>query len=514
MRRVVNSTKFIDLSLTFCYALGMPEKSYKNFLLLKIGLLVLLGIFIPSASIIFPNNLNLPNLLIAIVVGSISFAIAMFLISITLKPLRSLLKGTDSLGDGNLNARIDIRSKDEFEEVSNSFNLMAEKLAQNFQKLEQDKNLIATERNKLDAVLSSMNNGVIALDLSGRVVFVNKAAEYITGYSSTEIQGKSVQDFVHLYVEKQEVFSKIYCQEGYNQPGLLVGKMGLQKKVNVSTTATTTEGMQTNISCILILHDLAREEELEKMKFDFVSMASHELKTPLTNIIGYLSVFVNENRNKIQKEEMNLLERCLTSAKGLFSLVENILNVNKIERDKFNVEIVESDYANILTKTVEDIQNPAKLKNITLILSPIPNLPKALLDPLRITEVVNNLIGNAINYTNSGGSINVSVKTTPTEIITCIADTGVGIPKEAIPYLFNKFFRVSNTKQQASKGTGLGLFIAKSIIEKLNGKIWVESEEGKGSKFYFSLPIASQAEEKINSQNVVSETIQAGALNY
>lgn len=456
----------------------------------------------------------LPNIFITAAVGLVSFSIVMFLISITLKPLKNLLKGTDSLGDGNLNTRLDIRSKDEFEEIGNSFNLMADKLAQTFQKLEQDKNLIGSERNKLDVVLSSMINGVIALDLSGRVVFVNKAAEYLTGYERGEIQGKSIQDFIHLYVETQEVFSKTYCQEGYNQPGLLVGKEGMQKKVNVSTTSTQSEGVQTNLGCILIIHDLSREEELEKMKFDFVSMASHELKTPLTNIIGYLSVFVNENRNKIQKEEMQLLERCLTSTKGLYSLVENILNVNKIERDKFTVEIVESDYTSILTKTVEDCQNPAKLKNISLTLSAVPTLPKALLDPIRITEVVNNLIGNAINYTPSGGSINVSVKVTPNEIITCIADTGVGIPKEAIPHLFNKFFRVSNTRQQASKGTGLGLFIAKSIIEKLSGKIWVESEEGKGSKFFFSLPIASDTQGKISTEKVISETIQSGALNY
>lgn len=487
----------------------MPEKKYKNFLLLKIALIFFLGIFISSASVVI-----FPNLVITTVIGLVSLGVAILLISTTLKPLKSLLKGTDALGDGNLNARVDVRSKDEFEEVGNSFNKLAEKLTQTFQKLEQDKNLIANERNKLYVVLSSMLNGVIALDLSGKVVFVNKAAEYLTGYGSSEIQGKFIQEYIHLYVERQEVFSKTYCQEGYNQPGILVGKDGLQKKVNISTTSTNSEGIQTNLGCILILHDLSREEELEKMKFDFISMASHELKTPLTSIIGYLSVFINENRTKIQKEEIELLDRSLTSAKGLYSLVENILNVNKIERDKFNVEIVESDYSSILTKNVEDCQNPAKLKNISLTLSPTTNIPRVLVDPLRITEVINNLIGNAISYTNSGGSINISVKVTPSEVITCIADTGVGIPKDAIPHLFNKFFRVSNTKQQASKGTGLGLFIAKSIIEKLNGKIWVESEEGKGSKFYFSLPIASQTQGQINTQKIVSETIQVGALNY
>ena len=250
------------------------------------------------------------------------------------------------------------------------------------------------------------------------------------------------------------------------------------------------------------------------MKFDFVSMASHELKTPLTSIVGYLSVFVNENKDKLPKEEWELVNRSLIAAQQLFTLVQNLLNVNKIEREQITITPQSLDFLPILSKCVEDLKNQATLKNISLILNKPNNLPQVLADPIRVSEVVTNLVANAINYTNPGGKVDISVAISPSEVTTSVSDTGVGIPKEAMPHLFTKFFRVSNTMQQASKGTGLGLYIAKSIIEKHNGKIWVESVEGKGSIFYFTLPVAKLQSSLIDSGKFVGAEIQAGALNY
>lgn len=390
----------------------------------------------------------------------------------------------------------------------------AEKLATNYQKLQDYSASSTSEKQKLEAVLSSLIDGLIALNKEGKIVFVNKAAEYLTGYKGEELQGKSVSTLIHVFKDDVEVTSKTYCQKDYNESLILVDKDGKRTKVNL-ISSTIAESTKTDLSCILILRDLSHEEELEQMKFDFVSMASHELKTPLTNIIGYLTVFINENRNKVEKEALELLDRSLLSARSLLSLVENLLSVNKIEREQLSVVTQPSDYDTILSKAVDDLQNQAKYKNITLTLHPPgKELPKVLLDPIRVQEVINNLISNAINYTQSGGKIDLTLRLTSSEVETCVSDTGIGIPKEAIPHLFNKFYRVSNVGQKASKGTGLGLFIAKSIIEKLNGKIWVESEEGKGSKFYFSLPIVSQTQAKISSDEVASETIQKGALNY
>ncbi|MBI2334430.1 HAMP domain-containing histidine kinase [Candidatus Daviesbacteria bacterium] len=316
---------------------------------------------------------------------------------------------------------------------------------------------------------------------------------------------------IKLFSEQEEILPKTYCRGSFNKPVKVVGKEGKQTKVNLMTTQA--EGtVQTNLSCILILHDLSKEEELEQMKLDFVSMASHELKTPLTNIIGYLSVFIEENRPKLTKEQAELLDRSLVSARQLQALVENLLSVNKIEREQMAVSVEQVDLNAVLDKAVEDLQNQAKLKNIILNYTKDATLPKVMADPLRLAEVINNLVANAISYTGAGGRVSVYSNSAPNEIVTTVEDTGVGIPAEAIPHLFNKFFRVSNTLQKGSKGTGLGLYISKSIIQKLNGRIWVESEPGKGSKFHFSLPIVQEA--TLNSNRFVSEAIQTGALNY
>ncbi|MBI3103962.1 PAS domain-containing protein [Candidatus Daviesbacteria bacterium] len=482
---------------------------FKPTLKAKLILLIFLVSLTPLA-IFQLTSLNTPLMW----VFPISLAIiASLLCILILKPLSKIVEGAKIFGEGNLNYRLDIKSGDELEEVANSFNQLVEKLAREFQQLEGDKDAVSVERNKIDAVLSSIIDGIIALDFNKNVMFINTSAEELTGYSQQEVERKPLEQLIHLFSDSEEIFPKTYCQTSFNQPVKLVGKNG--KKANINLSASSVQGSaQTNLGCILILHDLAKEEELEQMKLDFVSMASHELKTPLTSIIGYLSVFIGENKDKIAKSELDLLQKSLISSQQLLSLVQNILNVNKIEREQLSVAVQPLDYIPILAKAVADLQNQATQKNIVLTLhQSAAALPKVLADPIRISEVMTNLVANAINYTNAGGKVDVEVQISPTEVTTIIQDSGVGIPKEAIPHLFSKFFRVSNQTQQASKGTGLGLYITKSIITKLNGRIWVESEVGKGSKFSFTLPLQLHTS-SLDSSKFVGQAIKTGQLNY
>lgn len=486
--------------------MSAPKKTLR----LKIALIILFSILLPLLSIFITQN---PIFILAL--GSLSAILATFLIIQTLNPLDTLIKGAEGLKDGNLNFRLDIRSGDEFESIANSFNLMAEKLHHSFTNLEQDKNISSAEKNRLSMILSAVLDGIIAVDFSSNVVLANKSAEYITGFRIEEMQGKPLDQFIRIFNDKEELPPKTYLKsQVLNQSLKLVGRDGKQVNINLLASPIP-EGVQTNLSSILILHDLTHETEIERMKLDFVSMASHELRTPLTSIIGYLSVFISENKDKLNKDQFDLLTHSLVSSQQLLGLVQNLLNVNKIEKDQLSVSAYPIDYQAVLSKANEDLQNQAKLKNITLTLtSPQAPLPKVLADPVGVAEVINNLVANAINYTSSGGQVTISTSTTPQEITTTISDTGVGIPKEAIPHLFTKFFRVSNDLQQGNKGTGLGLFISKSIITKLNGKIWVDSEVGKGSNFHFSLPVAPSSMGNVESNNFVSQAIQQGVLNY
>lgn len=420
-------------------------------------------------------------------------------VSQILKPLDIILNATDNIKSGNLNQRVNIHTGDELEDLGNSFNTLAASTQQTLTKLEQDKDLLSAEGTKLNVILSSVVDGIIALDYSKNIIWANKSAEEITGFPQAEMVNKSIDNLIHVFQDQSEITSKVYCPMGivgnenqsYTSPQslILMGKDG--KKAHIRLTgAPIKESVQTNLSCVLIFHDLTHEKELEQMKLDFVAMASHELRTPLTSILGYLSVFMNENKDKLDNDQKDLLNRMDVASKQLMSLVQNLLNVNKIERDRLPANQVPSDWSVVVGKIVQDLQNQAKLKNIILSTEISPSLPKVLADPLLINEVLNNLINNAINYTKDGGRITISAKLDGETVTTTVQDTGIGIPKEAIPNLFAKFFRVSGTLVPGSKGTGLGLYISKSIIEKHGGKIWVESELGKGSKFIFTLPIA------------------------
>ena len=482
----------------------------KKTLHLKIILITVLAVFLPY---ILGLLVHLTPMLyfFAAIVSAILSAVTLFWI---LKPLGILIKSTRDFSDGKLNLRTDIRSGDEFEDVGNSFNLMADKLSKTIQTLESDRAIAISEKNKFNEILSSIIDGIIALDSNKNVIFLNKASEELINYREAEVRGKPIDQIIHLFSGTDEILPKTYCMTSFNQTAKLIGKEGKQTKVNL-TTSQVGGTVQTNMSCILTLHDLSNEEELEQMKLDFVSMASHELKTPLTNIVGYLSVFLNENKNSVSKESFDLLNKAFTAAQQLQTLIANLLNVNKIEREQLSVSPEPVDYFVILSKTVEDLRSQANQKGIVLVLiPPTQNLPKVLADPLRLGEVITNLLSNAINYTSPGGKVEIATEVFPTELKTAISDTGVGIPQEALPHLFSKFFRVSNQLQKTSKGTGLGLYIAKSIIEKLHGKIWVESEVGKGSKFSFTLPLIIQSKGILDHDKFVSEALQSGTLNY
>ncbi|MBU0999824.1 PAS domain S-box protein [Patescibacteria group bacterium] len=488
-----------------------PEKqTSRKILHFKVALVIIFAVFFPCMLGLFFQLTGLLYILAA----AISAVLAIVLLFWILTPLGILVKSTRTFADGNLNHRIDLRSGDEFEDVGNSFNTMAEKLSARIQKIENDKAIAISEKNKFDEILSSVIDGIIALDFNKNIMFLNKASEELIGLRKSDVLGKSIDQIIRLFSGQEEILPKNYCQESFNQTAKLVGKDGKQAKVNLMTTQINGT-VQTNLNCILIIHDLSKEEELEQMKLDFVSMASHELKTPLTSIVGYLSVFLDENKDKIPAESLELLNKTFIAAKQLQVLIQNLLNVNKIEKEQLSVSPQPTDYLPILTKAVEDLRSQATQKNIVLsVVSPTETLPKVIADPIRINEVITNLISNAINYTNPNGKIAVSVKVSPNNITTTVSDTGIGIPNEAIPRLFSKFFRVPNASQQANKGTGLGLYISKSIVEKLHGKIWVESEPGKGSKFSFTLPIITVSTSVLKNNKFVSGAIQSGALNY
>ena len=255
---------------------------------------------------------------------------------------------------------------------------------------------------------------------------------------------------------------------------------------------------------------MPKVHELEEMKLDFVSMAAHELRTTLTAIRGYASILQQQKQDLLDVVGKEMLRKLIITGENLSNLIDNLLSVSRIERNMFSLDKKPVKVDMLITNVVDTLKNQTTMKKQQLNIKVPGDLPEIMADPFRITQVILNLAANASNYTFENGSITIEAQKKDGFIQVSVTDSGQGIPKEALSKLFTKFFRVSGTLEQGSKGTGLGLYISKSIIEMHNGKIWVESEVGKGSIFTFELPTATDEDIKqYNERNTALKLSQA-----
>ncbi len=358
---------------------------------------------------------------------------------------------------------------------------------------------LSVQKNQLSLILSAIEDAVIAVDPLCQIVTLNTAAEQLIGYRAEEVIGKSIDEVIAMFRGAERIPATEFCTisaddtDGKNNlEGVkLVGSNNREFYVNLTTTHVP--GSQAaNLGNILFFHDITEEKQLEQMKLDFVSMAAHELRTPLTSLRGYVYVFMRDYRTTLDTTQVKILNRIDISSQRILSLVENLLNVTRIERGALTIHIEPLPWLENVKEVVAELKVQATEKHLDLTIQDPPDVgTRVNADKFRINEVLNNLLSNAVQYTKPGGSISVFFEEKDGYLITHVKDTGEGIPAEAIPHMFTKFFRVSGELEQGSKGTGLGLYIAKSIVDMHLGKIWVQSEYGKGSTFSFSLPIST-----------------------
>lgn len=228
------------------------------------------------------------------------------------------------------------------------------------------------------------------------------------------------------------------------------------------------------------------------MKIDFVSMAAHELRTPLAALRGYLELVAYKGEPEISRDAKRNITQALKSTGELSSLINNLLDVARIERGALVFDFGKVDLAEKVQKVVEDSRFAAQDKQLSLTYYGPDTGCDVYADDIAVREVINNLLSNAIKYTHEGGTIEVSLHKQHDAYAVSVKDTGIGIPKRALPHLFTKFYRVHGGLDSGSTGTGLGLFITRSILERHNGTVAVESEERVGSTFIFTLPMYKQ----------------------
>ncbi len=235
-----------------------------------------------------------------------------------------------------------------------------------------------------------------------------------------------------------------------------------------------------------------RLRELDRLKSNFLSMVSHELRTPLTTIQGYISFLLTEKAGAINKAQREFLEISGDSADLLNRLIEDLLDLSKIESGRFKVNLTTVDMANIIDKAMLSRRLFADKQGVTMENNIPDNLPSVQADGERIFQVITNILENSIKFNQKGGKVVITASIRPGgKVVFCISDTGIGIPGDKIGKVFDKFYQVDSSGKRKYGGCGLGLTISKSIVGLHNGRIWIESEVGVGSRFFFELPSAS-----------------------
>jgi two-component system sensor histidine kinase ResE len=236
-----------------------------------------------------------------------------------------------------------------------------------------------------------------------------------------------------------------------------------------------------------IVREISDRARLEQMKSDFINRATHELRTPVATMLLMVNLIDGDAATAERQEYWEVLKSELSRER---LLVEDLLSAGRLENDQANLHFRLIDSAEVLKQALHQVEQPAREKNVTLVLSRADDLEKIIdADENALTQVFVNLLGNAIKFTPSGGNVNIFVKSLNLGVQISIVDTGIGIPSEDLPLLFNRFFRGSNAIQQEIQGTGIGLYIVRSILEKHNGSIKVHSKLGQGSQFDIWLPV-------------------------
>src|SRR3990167_2853204 len=450
------------------------------------SLLLVLLIF----TIAWTNGVYL-SLFGGILMITIQTVIVSYLYSLEVKKFKNSI---EKAGKTILNTDVGMNRNTDIEDLAKTFDTL-------LNEVQEKESLLTKKENEMETMLQALTEGVVALDQNMRILVFNKMAETLTGLTMKAAIGKHLDEVIYVYGGEERIILSNYVQNTEE-----LATIHREKRLQIRSQtgmiyfislfiAPISLSVSQNHGYILTIYDETNQRALEEMKLDFVSMAAHELRTPLTVIRGYAELLNSEIGDKLSPEHQEHLHRLSYNASNLGILIDNLLNVSRIERGSYKIEPVPVDLLSLVRNTVTDMVDQANSKGQKLIFTePDEKVPLVLADQSRINQVLTNLITNAITYTPVGESITVSISRKDSFVGVTVKDTGIGIPKEALSKLFTKFFRVSSVLEQGSKGTGLGLFISKSIIAMHGGEINVESEVGKGSTFSFTLPVATSAQ--------------------
>ncbi|MFA6028074.1 MAG: ATP-binding protein [Patescibacteria group bacterium] len=346
---------------------------------------------------------------------------------------------------------------------------------------------IKEEEGKTKATLISLTEGLIILNKQEKIALINPEAERILQLKEEEIMGKRIEETIKSCPNMEILFKalggKVVVSEDKYEMEIL---NPTKKTYQIAVAPVIASGC--SIGSMIIIHDVTREKMIDKMKSEFISIAAHQLRTPLSSVKWMLRMILDGDTGELNDKQKDFLKKGFISNERVIQLVNSMLDISRIEEGRFNYKCQMNDFKEIFKIAVENVQKPVMDKNIKLIVRQPKKVPPICVDKEKILFAVQNLLDNAVKYTPKEGKVELTLQVTAESLKITIQDTGVGIPKAEQSKLFSKFYRGSNVMRIQTEGTGLGLYIAKNVVEGHKGEIKIESEENKGTKVIIILP--------------------------
>jgi two-component system phosphate regulon sensor histidine kinase PhoR len=418
-----------------------------------------------------------------IIVGGIVIALLAVLVSFLVskrisKPLEKIKEGAERFAGGEFDRKLYSRGTIEISSLAETLNMMAQQLDERIKTL-------SRQRGEQEAMLRSMVEGVLAVDVDERIILINKAAGNFFQINAKECPEKLIREVIRNTALQEFIQKALNSRKRIKTEISIFNEEELVLQIKGSALQGT-EGKQ--IGTLIVMNDITQFRQLEKMRSEFVANVSHELKTPITSIKGFVET-LREGAIQEPEKAIQFLDIIAKQSDRMNAIIDDLLNLSRIEQqeESTGMQLSTGNVYQAVTGAVQDCLNQAAQKQISIQVDCGESLSAMINTPL-LQQAITNLVDNAIKYSEAGSEIKISAREKKKKIILSVQDWGSGISKEHHSRLFERFYRVDKARSQKLGGTGLGLAIVKHIAAIHNGKVTVESEPGKGSTFSIHIP--------------------------
>jgi PAS domain S-box-containing protein len=417
-------------------------------------------------------EISVPLLILLALMTLAVTTLILLVISHLTRPLQTLAEASGQIARGDLTAQVKVSGEDEVGQLGTAFEQMRVKLKESFEAIER-------ERGRLKAILDSTTDAILVTDSRGHLILANPAAEHAFGLRASEAVTRPLAQVI-----VNESVEQLFTRPAQGQKAIIEEIPLSDGRTLYASAANIADGDGRAIGRVAVMRDITALKELDAMKDEFVATVSHDLRSPLTFMHGYVTMI--PTAGDLNEKQQDFVERIIRGIDQMSELIDDLLDIGRIEAG-VGIEMAPCDMSSLVKTVVAEMLGRAKAKNLKLQLELSPTLPPIVGDKALIRRAVANLIDNAIKYTPEG-SVTVRVREGDGYLVVSVSDTGIGIAPADQMRLFEKFYRVKRRDTIRIKGTGLGLAIVKSVAERHNGKAGVESKLGEGSTFYLALP--------------------------